>query len=67
MESVDQLTALVGNLLDSSRLAVGVVTPRLRLARPRPDGRVFGQSPLRELVGEVPARSGVRSPAARCP
>ncbi|MEV6224264.1 sensor histidine kinase KdpD [Nocardia fluminea] len=28
-ESVDQLTALVGNLLDSSRLAVGVVTPRL--------------------------------------
>ncbi|WP_051175403.1 sensor histidine kinase [Nocardia exalbida] len=29
-ESVDQLTALVGNLLDSSRLAVGVVTPRLR-------------------------------------
>ncbi len=42
MESVDQLTALVGNLLDSSRLAVGVVTPRLRLARPRPDGRVFG-------------------------
>ncbi|WP_280308388.1 sensor histidine kinase KdpD [Nocardia abscessus] len=29
-ESVDQLTALVGNLLDSSRLAVGVITPRLR-------------------------------------
>ncbi|MFI1237217.1 sensor histidine kinase [Nocardia salmonicida] len=29
-ESVDQLTALVGNLLDSSRLAVGVVTPQLR-------------------------------------
>ncbi|NKY26393.1 sensor histidine kinase [Nocardia gamkensis] len=29
-ESVDQLTALVGNLLDSSRLAVGVVTPRVR-------------------------------------
>ncbi|MEV0710767.1 sensor histidine kinase [Nocardia aurea] len=28
-ESVDQLTALVGNLLDSSRLAVGVVTPRV--------------------------------------
>ncbi|MFF0545276.1 ATP-binding protein [Nocardia thailandica] len=27
-ESVDQLTALVGNLLDSSRLAVGVVAPR---------------------------------------
>ncbi|MFD8245480.1 ATP-binding protein [Nocardia sp. NPDC059691] len=29
-ESVDQLTALVGNLLDSSRLAVGVVTPQVR-------------------------------------
>lgn len=29
-ESVDQLTALVGNLLDSSRLAVGVVTPQLQ-------------------------------------
>ncbi|MFD3506834.1 ATP-binding protein [Nocardia sp. NPDC058666] len=28
-ESVDQLTALVGNLLDSSRLAVGVVSPQL--------------------------------------
>ncbi len=27
-ESVDQLTALVGNLLDSSRLAVGVVQPQ---------------------------------------
>ncbi|WP_406238600.1 ATP-binding protein [Nocardia sp. NBC_01009] len=29
-ESVDQLTSLVGNLLDSSRLAVGVVKPQLR-------------------------------------
>ncbi|WP_308193977.1 sensor histidine kinase KdpD [Mycolicibacterium neoaurum] len=29
-ESVDQLTALVGNLLDSSRLAAGVVKPELR-------------------------------------
>ncbi|MGN7782220.1 DUF4118 domain-containing protein [Mycolicibacterium sp. 22603] len=29
-ESVDQLTALVGNLLDSSRLAAGVVKPALR-------------------------------------
>ena len=29
-ESVDQLTALVGNLLDSSRLAAGVVSPELR-------------------------------------
>jgi two-component system, OmpR family, sensor histidine kinase KdpD len=30
-ESIDQLTALVGNLLDSSRLAAGVVKPDLRL------------------------------------
>ena len=30
-ESIDQLTALVGNLLDSSRLAAGVVRPELRL------------------------------------
>lgn len=29
-ESTDQLTALVGNLLDSSRLAAGVVRPKLR-------------------------------------
>ena len=29
-ESIDQLTALVGNLLDSSRLAAGVVRPELR-------------------------------------
>ena len=29
-ESLDQLTALVGNLLDSSRLAAGVVKPELR-------------------------------------
>lgn len=29
-ESVDQLTALVGNLLDSSRLAAGVVKPAMR-------------------------------------
>ncbi|WP_024806497.1 sensor histidine kinase KdpD [Nocardia sp. BMG51109] len=29
-ESVDQLTNLVGNLLDSSRLAVGVVRPQLK-------------------------------------
>jgi two-component system sensor histidine kinase KdpD len=28
-ESIDQLTALVGNLLDSSRLAAGAVSPRL--------------------------------------
>jgi two-component system sensor histidine kinase KdpD len=30
-ESVDQLTGLVGNLLDSSRLAAGVVRPELRV------------------------------------
>jgi two-component system sensor histidine kinase KdpD len=29
-ESIDQLTALVGNLLDSSRLAAGVVKPNLQ-------------------------------------
>jgi two-component system, OmpR family, sensor histidine kinase KdpD len=29
-ESIDQLTALVGNLLDSSRLAAGAVKPQLR-------------------------------------
>ncbi|MBL1079151.1 sensor histidine kinase KdpD [Nocardia sp. 2] len=29
-ESVDQLTALVGNLLDSSRLMVGVIQPQVR-------------------------------------
>lgn len=29
-ESIDQLTAVVGNLLDSSRLAAGVVHPELR-------------------------------------
>lgn len=29
-ESIDQLTALVGNLLDSSRLAAGVIRPDLR-------------------------------------
>ncbi len=29
-ESIDQLTALVGNLLDSSRLAAGVVQPEVR-------------------------------------
>lgn len=30
-ESIDQLTGLVGNLLDSSRLAAGVVHPQLRV------------------------------------
>lgn len=31
-ESIDQLTALVANLLDSSRLAAGVIRPQLRRA-----------------------------------
>ena len=34
-ESIDQLTALVGNLLDSSRLAAGVVRPELQAGLPR--------------------------------
>ncbi len=37
-ESVDQLTALVGNLLDSSRLAAGVVQPDMRPRLPRGGG-----------------------------
>nr|WP_280293931.1 hypothetical protein [Nocardia abscessus] len=53
-ESVDQLTALVGDLLDSSRLAVGVVTPRLR--RVYLDEAVHHRGKLvgrRELLREV--------------
>lgn len=34
-ESVDQLSALVDNLLDSSRLAAGVVRPELKRVYPR--------------------------------
>ena len=37
-ESIDQLTALVGNLLDSSRLAAGVVQPELRRVYLEEDG-----------------------------
>ena len=37
-ESIDQLTALVGNLLDSSRLAAGVIRPELQPGVPRGDG-----------------------------
>ena len=37
-ESIDQLTALVGNLLDSSRLAAGVVRPELQPGVPRGNG-----------------------------
>ena len=36
-ESIDQLTGLVGNLLDSSRLAVGVVKPRAETGVPGGD------------------------------
>ncbi|GAC58701.1 turgor pressure sensor kinase KdpD [Gordonia hirsuta DSM 44140 = NBRC 16056] len=44
-ESVDQLTALVGNLLDSSRLAAGVVRPVLRRTYlPEVVHRVFAAS-----------------------
>lgn len=43
-ESIDQLTALVGNLLDSSRLAAGVVRPKL--------GRVYLEETVqRALLG----------------
>ena len=37
-ESIDQLTALVGNLLDSSRLAAGVVRARTAPGVPGGDG-----------------------------
>jgi two-component system, OmpR family, sensor histidine kinase KdpD len=61
-ESIDQLTALVGNLLDSSRLAAGVVRPILRrvyleevvhralLALPRAATRFGGDGPDRVKV-----------------
>ncbi|RVW05842.1 sensor histidine kinase [Rhodococcus xishaensis] len=50
-ESTDQLTALVGNLLDSSRLAAGVVKPTLR--------KVYLEEVVhRALVGAGPRRPG---------
>ncbi|QZA08749.1 sensor histidine kinase KdpD [Mycolicibacter heraklionensis] len=54
-ESIDQLTALVGNLLDSSRLAAGVVRPEL--------GRVYlDEAVERALVSIGRGNSGfVRS------
>ncbi len=55
-ESVDQLTALVGNLLDSSRLAAGVVSPDLQ--------RVYLEEAVqRALVGISKHATGFRSVA----
>lgn len=55
-ESVDQLSALVGNLLDSSRLAAGVVTPEL--------ARVYLEEAVqRALVGISKHATGFRSVA----
>jgi two-component system, OmpR family, sensor histidine kinase KdpD len=55
-ESIDQLTALVGNLLDSSRLAAGAVRPEL--------GRVYLEEAVqRALVGIGKHASGFRSVA----
>ncbi len=51
-ESIDQLTALVGNLLDSSRLAAGAVRPELR--------RVYLEETVqRALVGLSRSGSGI--------
>ena len=55
-ESIDQLTALVGNLLDSSRLAAGVVTPDLQ--------RVYLEETVqRALLGISRHSTGFRSVA----
>lgn len=51
-ESVDQLTALVGNLLDSSRLAAGVVNPELRPV-------YLEEAVHRAIVGIPPATPGL--------
>ncbi|MCF8607418.1 sensor histidine kinase KdpD [Gordonia sp. HY442] len=51
-ESVDQLSALVGNLLDSSRLAAGVVRPHLR------------PTFLPEVIHRATAAVALRDPAA---
>ena len=54
-ESIDQLTALVGNLLDSSRLAAGVVSPRL--------SRVYLEEAVqRALVGISKGANGFARP-----
>ena len=53
-ESVDQLAALVGNLLDSSRLAAGVVRPELR--------EVYLEEAVpRALVGISHGNTGLRA------
>ncbi|MDR2281527.1 MAG: histidine kinase, partial [Gordonia sp. (in: high G+C Gram-positive bacteria)] len=51
-ESLDQLSALVGNLLDSSRLAAGVVRPQLR------------PTFLAEVIHRATAAVALRDPAA---
>ncbi len=55
-ESVDQLTALVGNLLDSSRLAAGVVAPQRQTV-------YLEETVQRALVGISKHASGFRSVA----
>jgi two-component system sensor histidine kinase KdpD len=55
-ESIDQLTALVGNLLDSSRLAAGVVTPNLQSV-------YLEETVQRALVGISKHSTGFRSVA----
>jgi two-component system sensor histidine kinase KdpD len=55
-ESIDQLTALVGNLLDSSRLAAGVVAPNLQSV-------YLEETVQRALVGISKHSSGFRSVA----
>jgi two-component system, OmpR family, sensor histidine kinase KdpD len=55
-ESIDQLTALVGNLLDSSRLAAGVVAPNLQSV-------YLEETVQRALVGISEHSTGFRSVA----
>ncbi|GAA4476085.1 sensor histidine kinase KdpD [Rhodococcus olei] len=57
-ESTDQLTNLVGNLLDSSRLAAGVVRPTLRPV-------YLDEVVHRALVGVVAGTAWGAGPAAR--
>jgi two-component system sensor histidine kinase KdpD len=52
-ESIDQLAALVGNLLDSSRLAAGVVRPELRAV-------YLEEAVPRALVGISHGNTGLR-------
>ncbi|OBA89919.1 histidine kinase [Mycobacteriaceae bacterium 1482268.1] len=55
-ESIDQLTALVGNLLDSSRLAAGVISPQLRCV-------YLEETVQRALLGISRRSTGFRSVA----